>query len=125
MANSPKDNEEKLRQILNAWKTLASDKSFGGMTAEQFETFIQPSFTARQDLDDLDDRRTHLLNTRSNADEASLAKAAQIIAGVEADPGFGSDSSLFEAMGRVRKSERRSGLTRKSSKAPAGSPPPA
>jgi hypothetical protein len=125
MANSPKDNEEKLRQILNAWKTLASDKSFGGMTVEQFEAFIQPSFTARQDLEDLDDRRTHLLNTRADADEASLAKAAQIIAGVEADPGFGPDSSLIEAMGRVRKSERGSGLTRKSSKAPTGSPPPA
>lgn len=91
--NSPKDNEEKLRQVLNARKTLASDKSFSGMTVEQFETFIQPSFTARQDLEDLDDRRTHLINTRNDADEASLAKAAQIIAGVEADPAFGPDSS--------------------------------
>jgi hypothetical protein len=34
MAGSPKDNEEKLRRILNAWKTLAADKAFGGMTVE-------------------------------------------------------------------------------------------
>ena len=125
MPNSPKDNEEKLRQILNAWKTLASDKSFSGQTVEQFEAFIQPSFTARQDLDDLDDRRTHLLNTRADADEASLAKAAAIVAGVQADPAFGPDSSLFESMGYTRKSERKSGLTRKGGSAPAtgGTPP--
>jgi len=43
MTKSPKDNEEKLDQILNAWKTLASDKTFGGMTVEQFEAAIAPS----------------------------------------------------------------------------------
>ncbi len=124
MANSPKDNEEKLSQVLNAWKTIASVNSFSGMTVQQFEAFIQPSFTARQDLKDLDNRRTQLLNTRADADEASLAKAAQIIAGVEADPAFGPDSSLIEAMGRVRKSERKSGLTRKSNTPPTGGSPP-
>ncbi len=124
MGDSPKINEEKLKQILNAWKTLAADHSFSGMTVEQFEAFIQPSFTARQDLDDLDDRRTHLLNTRADADEASLAKAAAIVAGVEADPAFGPDSSLIEAMGRVRKSERKSGLTRKGGSSTGGGTPP-
>jgi hypothetical protein len=32
---------------------------------------------------------------------------------VTGDPAFGPDSSLYEAMGYVRKSERKSGLTRK------------
>jgi hypothetical protein len=121
MADSPKETEEKLRRILNAWKTLAPEKMFSGMSVEQFEEFITPSFTTRQQLEELDDQRTHLLNTRASADAASLAKVAQVVAGVQADASYGPDSSIIEAMGYVRKSERKSGLTRKGSGAP---PPP-
>jgi hypothetical protein len=120
MAGSPKDNEEKLSRILNAWKTLAADKTFGGMTVEQFEAVIAPSFTTRQQLDDLDNQRTHLINTRGDADELSLAKAAAAVAGMNADPGFGPNSSLIEACGYVRQSERKSGLHRGTS---GGAPP--
>ncbi len=42
-----------------------------------------------------------------------------MFSGVRADPNFGDDSGLIEAMGYTRTSERKSGLTRK-----AGSPPP-
>ena len=118
MAGSPKDNEEKLNAILNAWKTLAADKAFAGMTAAQFEAAIAPSFTARQQLDNVDDQRTHLINTRNDADDASLAKAAAVVAGVLADPVFGPDSSLYDAMGYTRKSERKSGLHRGGGTAP-------
>ena len=112
MGDSPKVNEERLRRVLNAWKTLAADKAFGGMTVEQFEAVIGPSFTTRQQLDDLDNQRTHLINTRGDADEMSLAKAAAAVAGMNADPGFGPNSSLIEACGYVRQSERKSGLHR-------------
>jgi hypothetical protein len=127
MADSPKDNETKLNRILNAWKTLASDKTFAGMTVVQFETDISPSFTTRQQLEDLDDQRTHLLNTRANADTTSLAKGGPGRCRRPGRSSFGPDSSLIEAMGYVRKSERKSGLTRKGSNAPStgGTPPPA
>jgi len=121
MANSPRDNEEKLNRILNAWKTLAADKSFAGMTVSQFETAITPSFAARDQLETLDDQRTHLMNSRNDADETSLTKAAAVVAGVQADPSFGPNSSLYEAMGYIRKSERSSGLTRGT---PPGNPTP-
>ena len=120
MAGSPKDNEEKLRRILNAWKTLAADKVFGGNTVEQFAAAIEPSFTTRQQLDDLDNQRTHLINSRGDADDVSLAKAAAAVAGMNADPGFGPNSSLIEACGYVRQSERKSGLHRGSGSAPSG-----
>ena len=123
MGKSPKSNEEQLDRILNAWKTLASDKAFGGMTAEQFETAIAPSKTARAKIDDLDSQMTHAINERDGADEVSLAKAAMVVAGVVGDPNFGPDSSLYEAMGYTRKSERKSGLTRKGGAAPAPPPP--
>ena len=124
MAGSPKDNEEKLNAILNAWKTLAADKAFAGMTAAQFETAIAPSFTARQQLDGVEDQRTHLINSRNDADDACLAKVAAVVAGVLADPTFGPDSSLYEAMGYTRKSERKSGLHRGGEKPPTGGTPP-
>ena len=43
-----------------------------------------------------------------------------MVNGVKGDPDFGEDSDLYEAMGYVRKSERKSGLTRKKK-----TPPPA
>lgn len=68
MAGSPKDNEEKLNLVRNAWKNLAPDKVFAGSTRDQFEAVVAPSFTARQQLDELDDQRTHLINTRDDAE---------------------------------------------------------
>lgn len=115
MADSPKEIEEKLKRILNAWKTLARDKSFGGMTVEQFEAHVTPSFTTRETVATHDSQRTDFLTARDNADEFSLSKSALIVAGVVGDPTFGPDSSLYEAMGYTRKSERKSGLHRKGS----------
>jgi hypothetical protein len=42
MSDSPKENEARLRMILNALKTLAPDEEFGGMTATQFEASETP-----------------------------------------------------------------------------------
>jgi hypothetical protein len=42
-----------------------------------------------------------------------------VVNGVKGDPAFGEDSDLYETMGYVRKSERKSGLTRKKSTPPA------
>jgi hypothetical protein len=120
MGDSPKDNQSKIETVRNAWKTLAPDKSFGGMTLAQFEAAIAPSFSTRQQLEDLDDQRTQLLAARANADEASLDKVSLVVNAVRGDPNFGDDSGLIEAMGYTRSSERKSGLTRKggSSKPP-------
>jgi len=85
--------------ILNAWQTLASDKTFGGMTVAQFEAAIAPPKTTRATVADLEDQMTHAKNSRDDADEVSLAKAALVVAGVVGDPAFGPDSSLYEAMG--------------------------
>ena len=65
-----------------------------------------------------------MINSREDADQVSLAKAAMIVAGVVGDPSFGPDSSLYEAMGYTRKSERKSGLTRKGGGTPPAAPKP-
>lgn len=113
MALNPKATEEKMTKMLNAWKTLAPDKSFGGMTLEQFERYVNDSLEARVTVSSLDDSRTQAIAMRDNYDNVFLHKAQLVVNGVLADPTEGDDSALYEAMGYVRKANRKSGLTRK------------
>lgn len=117
MSKGPKDTEEKMERMLNAWRTLAPDKSFGGMTLAQFEsTAVGPARAARRRIDDLNDQITEALATREQADETFYTKAQLVTSGVLADPTEGPDSPLYAAFGYTRKSERKSGLTRKGTK---------
>ena len=115
-SRSPKYTEEKIERMLNSWQTLAPDKSFGGMTRAQFQTAAAPSLAARQRIDELEDQLRQAIADRDEADETFNDKAQQVVAGVLADPTEGPDSVLYESFGYTRKSERRSGLTRKGSK---------
>lgn len=110
---APKDIQSKLDTLGTAWDLHAKDKSFGGMTLEEFKAAIQPSLDSRDRLNGLTQKTADEINVRDGADEVSLAKAELVVNGVVGDPAFGPDSSLYEAMGYVRKSERHSGLTRK------------
>lgn len=123
MVQSPKQLIARMEQMVNAWKTLAPTKQFGGMTAEQFEEFAKPVRAAVALIEDLDDQKTQALNNRDTALELFFEKAQLYINGVLADPSEGKDSSLYEASGYVRQSERKSGLTTKS-KAKKGDPEP-
>ena len=113
MPNNPKGNEEKMRMMLNAWETLAATSSFGGMTLEQFRATTTPPLNARSRIEDLQDQLTAEINIRDDADIAWLPISQMVVAGVLADPNFGPNSPLYEAFGYTRKSERKSGLTRK------------
>ena len=115
---TPKSNEEKMERMLNAWRTLAPDKTFGGMTLAQFEALIAPARAARQLIDDLNDQLTQATANRDAADGAFNAKARLVVAGVLADPEFGPDSALYEAFGYTRESEHKTGLTRKRKQQP-------
>ena len=113
MPISPKDVEEKIHRMLNAWETLAPDKTFGGMSLPQFQARVAVSQAARQRIDQLEDQLKQAQAERDRADEAFNEKAQLIVNGVLADPTEGPDSALYEAFGYKRKSERRSGLRRK------------
>lgn len=117
---SPKEIEGKVVRILNAWETLAPGKLFGDMTLEQYRTVVASSQTARQQIDALTVQLTQAIDARDTADAIALGKSQMVILGVIADLTEGPDSSLYAAMGYTRKSERKSGLTRKKShRAPA------
>ncbi|HEV7473819.1 MAG TPA: hypothetical protein VGN90_07210 [Pyrinomonadaceae bacterium] len=110
---SPKQIEEKIRQVLNAWRDLASTKSFAGMALDQAEAKFQPSFDRRQQITQLENQIAQAINQRDDADEVSLDTVQLLVNAVMGDPTEGRDSPLIEAMGYTRKSERKTGLTRK------------
>lgn len=113
MSNSPKLNERKMLKVLNAWKRLAPGKKFGGKTLDEYDLQVGKSLTPRENLVALKNQELQEIATREDEDLVTLADIETIVAGVVADPTEGSNSALYEAMGYVRKSERKSGLTRK------------
>lgn len=115
MANTPKENETKYNRFLSALTTLAPDKTFGGINLADFTTQVGKSNLPRTKIIELKDEITQQEAERGNADLATMKMCEKIKNGVVADPDFGDDSALYEALGFVRKSERKSGLTRKKS----------
>jgi hypothetical protein len=109
----PKDIEERLERFLNSWRTLAPQKTFAGMMLADFETACSPSKETRTQINELQDRMTQAIARREAADENTALKIQQVVAGVLADPTEGPDSALYAAFGYTRKSERKTGLTRK------------
>jgi hypothetical protein len=112
MPTSPKTTQEKIDRMLNAWRTLAPDKSFGGMTLAQFEAIAAPALEARRRIENLDNQRAQAGTERDRADETFEARAKLVVAGVRADPTEGDDSALYGAFGYTRTSEHKSGLHR-------------
>lgn len=106
--------KEKVLRILNAWLE-------GAPTVTEFRNTKRADFEARiaeaQALEDkAADLETQLSMTRDQiADIYSQLDddAVDIRKGVEGHKDFGDDSPLIGSMGFVRKSERKTGLTRK------------
>ena len=115
MPNNPSATETKLDDVLKAWEELAKDKTFGGMTLDDFTAKAKPSLDAREEIAKLEKQMTSLIDQRDDADVETNRLIQLVVKGVVGDPSFGEDSALYEAMGYVRKS----GLSR------GNTPPPA
>ena len=111
----PKDTLERIQRIINAWETLAPEKTFGGMTLTQFKTTVKPSLDTRGELRVLESQVQSKKIERDNADADSLRAAQLVVNGVIGDPAEGPESDLYAAFGYTRPSERKTGLTHKKS----------
>jgi hypothetical protein len=119
MPSNPQTVADSTNTMLNAWTTLAPGASFGGMTLAQFKAKVQPSFDARTSIGGLEAQMTAALDNRDTADKVTSAMNQMVVNGVKGDPNYGDDSDLYDAMGYVRKSAKKSGLTKKSKAASA------
>lgn len=86
------------------------------MSVAEFEAKVKPSFDARQKIDEGERLVQTGINERATADTAASKEIGLVVASVVGTREFGSDSDLYEQMGYKRKSERKSGLTRKTTK---------
>ena len=109
---SPNITAEKLSKLVAAWQDHAPDKMFGGMELAEFKTKVQPSFDAREALKAAERQVKDAQNRRTDSDVVTQRLVQLVINSIKGDPTVGDDSSLYEAAGYVRKSERKSGLRR-------------
>ena len=114
MPTSPNTLPNRTSQVTTAWENVAPDKPFGGFTLTKFKAAVQPSLDVRDKIAGLESQISAAYGERDNADAESSAALQLVVNGVKGDPAFGEDSPLYEAMGYVRKSARKSGLTKKS-----------
>ena len=96
-----------------AWKELAPQESFAGMTLAGFEAATALPLTLRDQILGLEKQLEGRKTERTKADAAARLLLDLVVNSVRGTPQYGPDSSLYRALGYVRKSERRSGLTRK------------
>lgn len=119
--SQPKDTLERILRFLSAWETHRPNKTFGGMTVAQFKAGVKHSLDAREELQVLESQLHSKKIERDEADAESLRIIQLVVNGVVGDPEEGPDSDFYELLGYTRKSERKTGLTRKKSKKSGGS----
>lgn len=110
---------ERVRLFKAAWNEQAPQETFAGMTYAQFVTACEDCFTLREEILVLDIQREGKRTAREVADLAARELCDLVVNSVRGTPGHGKDSALYRALGYVRQSERKSGLTRKTGGMPA------
>jgi len=84
----------------------------------EFEVAVSAPLTLRDNIVALEKQLEGKKTEKSDADLTANELLDLVVNSVRGTPGFGGDSALYRAFGYVRKSERKSGLTRKPAKAP-------
>ncbi len=113
MTVNPGKVEADTNAILKAWGALAPAATFGGMTLAQYTAKVQPSLDARGQISTRETEIKSWADKRDDADVNTVTANAAAIKGIVGDVNYGDNSDLYEACGYIRKSEKKSGLTRK------------
>ncbi|MEX1115006.1 MAG: hypothetical protein WEB53_07135 [Akkermansiaceae bacterium] len=105
----------RIQLVRAAWGELAPDATFAGMTFAEFEEASVAPLSLRTAILAMEKQLEGQKTERSKADLAAAEVLDLVVNSVKGTPGYGRDSALYRACGYVRKSERKSGLTRKGS----------
>jgi hypothetical protein len=96
-----------------AWRDMAPEATFAGMSLAQFEEATQSPMRLRGEIVALERQWEGKKAERLIADSAANELLDLVVNSVRGTPGFGQDCALYRALGYIRKSDRKSGLTRK------------
>ena len=104
---------EKLEETEVSWETHAAADKFYDTTLAQYKTKVQRSRDVRALIANLEQQLSAAYNTKKAVDKENLELEKNIGRAISGDSRYGTDSDLYEGTGRVRTSERKTGLTRK------------
>lgn len=116
MPKVTKDTAVRIQKFRLSWREMAPEASFAGMTLAQFEEAVSGSLAVRDEIESLESQLDGKKAEKLIADAAANEVLDLVVNSVRGTPGFGQDCPLYRAFGYVRKSERKSGLTRKAGK---------
>jgi len=120
MNPNPSGIEKQLLDVLAGWEEHAPQAQFSELSLAQYKTKVKPSLEARDRIRTLERQLDAERIIRDNADVISVQTTLNVVNSVKGDPACGEDSAVYASFGYVRKSDRKSGLTRGS--ADAGQP---
>jgi hypothetical protein len=103
----------RIKVIRAAWRDIAPDATFAGMTLAEFEAATEPPLALRGDMDNLQTKLKGMKASQADVDLAANELTDLVVNSIKGTPGFGQNSPLYSACGYVRKSDRKSGLTQK------------
>jgi hypothetical protein len=97
----------------SAWAEGAPTVTFKGITQAAFQSDIQAAAAADQEIAALEAQLKMKKATRDERYRALSDSSVKVRDGVEGQEDYGLEHVIYEAMGFVRPSDRKSGLTRK------------
>ena len=104
---------ERIKVIRAAWRDLAPEATFAGMTLAEYETATEPVLQLRAEIVAVQTKLLGMKASQADVDLAANELTDLVVNSIKGTPGYGQDSPLYSACGYVRKSDRKSGLTRK------------
>ena len=104
---------EKLEDTEDSWEINALSAKFYGFSLEQYKAEVQLSREDREMVASLKQQLQAAMIKLKDRDKKNLKLERNIVKAIAGDVNYGDDSALYEAFGFVRKSQRKSGLTRK------------
>lgn len=118
MGNRNKVIRERVTRMSTAWAQGAPSVKFRGITQPGFQAEIQAVAAEEQELADMEAAVSMKRISIENRYKKLAEDSNNIREGVEGHEDFGPDHPIIEAMGFVRASDRKSGLTRKKNQPP-------
>lgn len=104
---------EQCNVMNDAWFEGAESVAFGGYRQTDFQSAIEAAAADDAAIADLEADLKMKRDVRDDKYKALDQQRSKVGLGVAGSPDYGNDSPLYGAMGFVRKSEKKSGLTRK------------
>ena len=121
MPTQTKKIRERVTQMNDGWSQGAENTAFSGITQTQFDTRIKAAAASDREVEEMEAALVLKKQFRDGLYEALNDDSVKIIAAVRIHPDFGGDHPLVDAMGFVRDSQKKSGLTRKKEPKPVTS----